>query len=744
MTDFTQATGTGGQLKLSLTETSVDVAANQSTVRVTYQIYTPPGSFNANNNITVSLSGDVSWSSGSFGFTSAGGWHTLYDGYVTFTHDANGQKSIAVTASMGATGTSGVGGPASVSSGTFNLSDIVQAPTAPGAPTPTRVNDGQINLSWTNNSSTHHEYASQSVQRSTDGGAYATIATGLGAAATSYSDTATAANHKYTYKIVAVNAAGSATSSAGSATHTTPAADSGMTATKLAGGSIRVDWTVNSNYTDNADLQHDVYDSADGVSWTYKTSVFGSTATWTDTGPSTAVTHRYRTVTFPPSTSLYATSSASNIITLLSTASAPTGLSPSGVAEDAADAIALSWTHNPTDGTPQSKRHVQAKVNAGAYADLINDSSTTSSYTVAGGTWTNGDTITWKVATAGENGTLSSYSAEASFTLSTRPTVTISSPGSSYGTSSLTVSWAYYQPESSAQATYRAYLYANSGSTLVESGTGTTATSHTFAAALSDATAYTVKVYATSAAGLESLVASQDFTTSFLPPAAITVAGVFDDAAGFVVLTLTGAADVPGVTEPITTVDVQRKIDGGEWLTILTGVVLDAVTLTATVQDTVPITVGTNAYRAIAYSALPSSVMSAEDAVTTSETTWGYLSSGTRFGTVARFRAMPTYAASASRSKAVYHFAGRPKPVQLAGEALTATLSVSGKLSAGSGSAADFEAQGQTDGVVCWRGPDGRRVFASIDKVSTGTTLAKALPSVSFTLTEVDFTEGDQ
>jgi hypothetical protein len=220
----------------------------------------------------------------------------------------------------------------------------------------------------------------------------------------------------------------------------------------------------------------------------------------------------------------------------------------------------------------------------------------------------------------------------------------------------------------------------------------------------------------------------------------------FDDATGLT-WTLAGDAEIVTVvaaTEAIVSVDVQRQIDGGAWVTILTDVELDAVTRTAVVQDTVPITVGTNTYRAVAYSALPSSVMSAEDDVVTSETTWGYLSGGTRFGTVARFRAMPTFAASAGRAKAVYHFAGRSLPVQFLGEALTTTLSVSGRLTSDGGTAAEFEALAQADGVVCWRGPDGRRMFGSVPKIDTGATRLKGLQTVAFTLTELDFTEGDQ
>lgn len=823
-------------------------------------------------------------------------------------------------------------------------------PAAPTNPTATRISDTQIDLAWTNNSTASALYQNVKIYRATDGGSYALIATlGLVAA---YSDISASANHKYTYKIQASNSAGTADSVATTAVYTTPGTPTIGTATKLGNGNISLTWTNNVGYGDTAYTTR-IEESQNGGAFSELASVSGGVTSYEHVAPSTSVTHTYRVRHRSTTGSLNGAYSAnSNTVTLLSTANAPTGLSPSGVARDATDAITLSWTHNPTDGTPQSKRRVQVKINAGAYSDLVNDTSSTSSYVVTGGTWTNGDTITWKVSTAGENGTLSADSAESTITLSAKPTVNISVPTATYVTSLLTVQWAYFQAQSSAQASWQAKLY-DAGAVLLETISGTTQTQGTFVTTVVDGATYTVKVTVTSAAGLTSLEDSQAFTVDYLLPAAIMIAGAFDNTAGFTVLTLTGAAagsgytkmaldgtgdyastpdaaalDITGdidiridlemadwtpaannvlvakwasasdqrsyevtvttsgfirlristdgtlaavveatssvaptpvnnrlslridrnsgvvtfytstngdlttatwtqlgttqacagtifastatlrvgaddagntaltgavysmelrnssdtvvanpnfsaqppetasfadaagltwtlagnaaivvvvpATVAITTVDVQRQINSGAWLTIFTGVVLNPSTFIAVVQDTVPITVGTNNYRAIAYSALPSSLMSAEDEVITSETTWGYLSGGVDFGTVARFSAMPAYAASTGRAKALYHFAGRPKPVQLAGEALTTTLSVSGKLSSGSGSAADFEALGLAEGVVCWRGPDGRRMFASIGKMDLGATRLHVPPSVAFTLTEIDFVEGDQ
>lgn len=609
-----------------------------------------------------------------------------------------------------------------------------------------RTSDTQAAVSWTNHDTASAAYNNIKLYRSTDGGAYALVAT-LGVVS-SYNDTTISANHKYLYRpnVLGKNGVEVTGDVTDTPIWTTPGAPTACTATKQANNDVLVTWTNHVNY---AEYLTEIQESTDGgTNWSnLNTSIASGVSSFTHVAPSTGVTHTYRVRAKTSSGTLLtsAYSAQSNTITLLSTAGAPTGLSPSGVARDAASAITLSWTHNPTDGTPQSKRRVQAKINAGSYADLVNDSSTVSSFTVTGGTWTNGDTITWKVATAGQNGTLSAFSAESTITLSAKPTATISAPGASYNNSHLVVDWSYFQAQSSAQAAWVATLLDGSDNVLETRSDTTAATEATFATPLADGGSYSVSVVVTSAAGLTSAPGVQAFTVTYLPPAAVAIAGAFDDTAGSVALTITGDNPVVGVTEAISTVDVQRSLDGGlTWVTIATGIVLAGDPLIATVVDALPITVGTNTYRAVAFSALPSSVMSSTDDVVTSETTWGYLSTGDGFGTVARFRATPTYAVSTARAKALYHFAGRPKPVQLVGEALTTTLSVSGGLSNGSGGVADFEALGLAEGVVCWRGPDGRRLFASLDKMTTGVTRLHELPTIAFALTEVDFSEGDQ
>jgi len=881
--------------------------------------------------------------------------HYFYSGVVRITHDSNGHGTINMQASAMFNGSY----TSSINTNVA-LPDIPQNPAAPSGMTASRTSDTQASLSWTNNSTGTAPYANIKVYRSVDNGAYSLITT-LGVV-TSYSDTTTSANHKYLYKVSAVgtNTAESAQSGASAAVLMTPAANSGLTATKVGAGDIKLDWIVNSNYKGNSELQHDIYDSPDGTTWNYVTTVFGATITYTHVAPSTAVTHRYRITTFPPSTTLYATSNVSNIITLLSTAAAPTGLAPAGVYKDATEAIVFTWTHNPTDGTAQTKYQLQYKIDAGSFVTVGPTSSGTSSYTMPASTLTNGHTITWHVATAGQNGTIGAYSADSVFTTSDRPTSTITVPTSSYTQSLLTTSWAYFQAQSSAQASWHAYLYrVDAGPTYVtlEEKTGTTESGTSFVTPLSNGLTYAVRVYVTSAVGLASVDAGtelQTFTVTFQPPAGATISAVYGDDTGKAIVTVVGSSpvssiqalvldgtgdwgstvdtavlditgdidmsidvqandwtpttgaglvekwgaganqrsyalvltsggnlrfrlstdgtsgtiveatssvvtgftdgtrhsvrvtrvgstvtfytstdtdlstatwtqlgttqtaagtmfsgsqalllgadgigaalngnifsalvknsagttvaypiystkaagttsfsDAPGRTwtlvgnaniatvipglEAIDHIDLQRRINGGDWVTWAAGVVLP-IDLTVNVTDSAPITNGDNEYRALIYSALPSSAISNTADMPVNDELWGFLGYGNNFSTIVKMRARLAMRTSVGRAKATYHFAGREDPVELSGEQVTFGLAVSATLMGPSNGGLssepeELEAAGVTTGPILWRDHTGRRVFASLsDVVIDYNTLANKFPA-SFNLTRVAFDE---
>lgn len=618
-----------------------------------------------------------------------------------------------------------------------------------------RVSDTQQTVTWTNNSTTSALYGNIKVYRKTDAGAFALITT-LGVV-TSHSDVTSVANHKYRYRPNVLGANG--TEVTGPETGdiwTSPGAPTVCAAVKLGSGNIQITWTNNVNYSE---YSTEVWESQNGGAYALLTTVATGLATYTHIAPSTIVTHKYKVRSKTTSgTSLVSSySNESALVVLLSTASAPTITSPSGVTLDATEAITFTWVHNPTDGTPQNKYQLQYSIDGGGFVTVGPTTTGVSSYVMPASTLTNAHTITWKVATAGENGTLSAYSSIGTFFTKNRPTSTISVPDlGTYSLSTLTATWTYFQAQSSAQASWHAYLYLKgalpdfSDATLLEEVAGAgTGTSTPFATALLNGVTYGVRVYVTSAAGQTSIASGtslEEFTVTFLPPATATLAAVYDDTYGHMVITITGTGATLGVTEAISTVDLERQINGGDWVTWATGIVLSIGDLMATVTDPAPTVKGSNNYRAIVRSALPSSAYSAAVEVVTAEPHWGYLSAGNNFAEVVRMRARLDGTETVGREKSTYEFAGRDYPVELAGEALGEVYAVTAALyppSQGGTSSEpeDVREMGKTASIVLWRDYTGRRLFASLSDVSIGYIAESRLFPVSFSVRRVDYDE---
>lgn len=130
-------------LELVLTETSYDAATNTSLVNAKLQINPPSdsASFRLSTDSTYSLTFDGTTYTGSFSydFRTNRATKVLRSINKTITHDPDGTKSVSANGSANCLTPLG---SASISSKTLTLTDLVQLPLAPAAPTLSRTTDG--------------------------------------------------------------------------------------------------------------------------------------------------------------------------------------------------------------------------------------------------------------------------------------------------------------------------------------------------------------------------------------------------------------------------------------------------------------------------------------------------------------------------------------------------------------------------------------------------------------------------
>lgn len=113
------------------------------------------------------------------------------------------------------------------------------APTGLGA---TPVSATRVDLSWVDVATNEAGYT---VERSLAGaGSWSVLSSGLAAGATSYSDTAAAANTAYDYRVKATNASGSSSYATATSARTYPGAPTSPGATATSSSAITVSWTA--------------------------------------------------------------------------------------------------------------------------------------------------------------------------------------------------------------------------------------------------------------------------------------------------------------------------------------------------------------------------------------------------------------------------------------------------------------------------------------------------------------------
>lgn len=566
----------GNGMRVGIDVSTSRVTSSSTTVKFTYRVYTQ-NQYRYNDNQTLSFGGQNGSGSVPFNNTSTGGSVLRATRTYTYTYPAGSYNTSPGSRSFSATLSGAYNGV------TPSRSVSTAIPARPGGPpeavtdiTATYVNDNNITVTWTNNPTIEKPYTSLNVIRETYTGATwdagVTAAT-LGGSTTSFSDTGTVTNRGYRYRIRPANNAGTGpTTNVSGTVYTTPLHPSAATAGFNDNGQIVVSWTP-ANYTSST-IRFDISRKVGTGSWTSVATGINATS-WIDTSPPGGeVTYQISARDTSNSRTSLQPRETNSVVTAIPPL-APTNLTPNGVAVDPADDIVLSYQHNHGgDYAPQSAVQARYSTDNGAtWVTGVLTPTPDQEFIIPGGFLTSGLTYQWQVRTQGvvAEGP-GPWSALATFSTSTKPVVSITSPDGPVGTLPILAEWDYAQDDGEPQTAWTALLIDEMGN-LLQMRTGTdTAAATVFDYPFENGAQFTIRVLVRSASGLWSEAAEITEVVDFLPPATPLLDATYDPCTGAMVLDLSANEPEEGVSDVVDYVDLQRRLDGkGDWHTLVTG-----------------------------------------------------------------------------------------------------------------------------------------------------------------------------
>lgn len=301
---------------------------------------------------------------------------------------------------------------------------VYQLPAAPTNVSASRVSDSSIVLSWTNNPTSTAPYTSIIVQRSDENGAWATVATVAGTS-TGYTDTSVTTDGSYTYRLAAVNSAGTGSySSTAGPVLTSPSAPGTPTATKVSATSVALSFTNPSTIATSLEVRRS---SNDGATWTTIDTVYGIVTSYTDTSaPAATIVYSVRNA----AGGLYSPWSAkSNALTVLAEPYAPSILTAINAPKAIGPTARLDWRFNSADGSSQTKFEVEYSTDNGStWTSTGQVTSGNEYYPLTTTGFSDGDVILWHVRAWGLYASPSPWSSDGSIIAYDAPTVSIVDP----------------------------------------------------------------------------------------------------------------------------------------------------------------------------------------------------------------------------------------------------------------------------------------------------------------------------
>lgn len=497
--------------------------------------------------------------------------------------------------------------------------------------------------------------------------------------------------------------------------NTRPLPPSGVRAVKT-GSDITVSWSV----PDYAGYftGFTVYDNGSKVG-----DASGDAREWTHVNPSATGAHVYTVSAWTANNARNTVSAGlklesersepSNTVAILARPYAPQDLSPSGVTVPLEDEAArLSWRHNPADASTQSYYQIRYRQAGGSWNTTSITKSSGQQYRLA---LSGAGRVDWQVRTWGsykpgvEDGA-SPWSPVSSFTVENRPTVSITAPTSgTFDRSRLAVEWGYLQKQGSGQAGARITVTDTADGSVLDSGVVQGSVSrYAVRRTVQDEHEYRITVQVRSESGLWSDTATVTVQVKYAQPPKPVVSTSWDEASGMMSVQIMNPAGEPETVSNT----VERSVDGGSTWEL----VADGLPVQATVTDSEALSNGTTRYRVTATSALPSSSTVVVDAEADSGAMW--IGAGAGYADAIRLPYNPEVSFTPSLpGRETYRFAGRTMRVMVDGTGVDRSWQLAARLIPGDDTNCtprDVDRVALTPGPVCYRNPDGVRIYAAM------------------------------
>lgn len=428
--------------------------------------------------------------------------------------------------------------------------------------TATRVSDNQVNLSWTAASGNIEAVC---IERSVDGGSYSEVAVIWSASATSWQDTATSADHFYTYRARYFHGRAYGTYSNEAAISMTPSAPQTISTAAIQ-GSTNVAVTLGNASPVATSIEWQA--STDGGStWGASTTVNGSPVTsFTATGISGTAYIRVRNKNATGTSDWL----VSEQVTTICPPAAPTLISPTGVLDLSVGSVTFEWRHNPLDGSSQTAAQLAYSTDGGSTWTTVTKS-TEQSHTISPIPWSAGTAVTWRVRTKGADASYGAWAQAVTFDVFTAPTLSITSPGATVTGMPISLA-ATYSDMAGYTCQAATVTLQKDGRTLYTENATISGTSITSSLDVSEflpenGETYTVVVAARSSSSLQT-TANASFLVDFTEPVEGSLQVQNEPETGYV--SLLAEYDNAGADEPAVSISVSRVNPDGTSTPLLT------------------------------------------------------------------------------------------------------------------------------------------------------------------------------